>query len=129
MTGVNVSTGSHRSGMARRHPAKPIARRLHVWRWVWAVVVTALLAWFGLKIAQTPSLHWGVIGHYLFFPQILSGVRNTIIVSVLAQSIGIVGGLLLALCRLSHNPVLKAMSGGYRLPFPGRPTPVPLCLF
>ena len=126
MTGVNVSTGSHRSDMARRHADMPIARRLHVWRWVWAVVVTALLAWFGVKIAQTPSLHWGVIGHYLFFPQILSGVRNTIIVSVLAQAIGIVGGLLLALCRLSHNPVLKAMSGGYVWLFRGVPVLVQL---
>jgi len=46
----------------------------HPWRWVSAVVVLALAGLAIDILATAPQLDWGVVGKYLFNPQILGGV-------------------------------------------------------
>lgn len=126
MTNIDAHPSARGSGLAQRHAQMPIARRHHFWRWLSAAVLLALLAWFGWRIANTPSIHWNIVADYLFRPNILTGVGNTVIVTVFAMAIGIAGGLLLAICRLSGNPVLRAVSGGFVWFFRGVPVLVQL---
>lgn len=126
MTNIDAQLSARRSGLAQRHVQMPIARRLHFWRWISVVVLLALLAWFGWRVANSPSVHWNIVADYLFRPNILVGVGNTATITVLAMSIGIAGGLLLAICRLSGNPVLRAVSGGFIWFFRGVPVLVQL---
>jgi polar amino acid transport system permease protein len=91
-----------------------------------AVLTLALISWFVMRLAVNPVLDWAVVGEYLFSPQILSGVRNTIVVTLLAEVIGIVAGLFLAIARISPNPVIQTLSWFYIWFFRGIPVLVQL---
>ncbi|ORB27926.1 amino acid ABC transporter permease [Mycolicibacterium parafortuitum] len=104
----------------------PQARTYHLGRWAVSAVVVLLSVLFVRVLATNPNLDWGVVGEYLFNPTILTGVKNTIVITVLAQAIGIFGGLLLALARLSANPVLRTGAMLYIWLFRGVPVLVQL---
>lgn len=114
------------SGLSARHAGMAVAHDRHLGRWAISLVVAVALAWLVVAVAANPNLDWGVVGEYLFDPSILAGVRNTVIITVLSQVIGIAGGLVLALCRLSANPVLSVFSFGYIWFFRGVPVLVQL---
>jgi polar amino acid transport system permease protein len=58
---------------------------------------------------------------YLFAAPTLSGVLVTIELTVLAMVIGLIGAVILALMRLSQNPVLVAVAWAYQWFFRGTP--------
>jgi polar amino acid transport system permease protein len=69
----------------------------------------------------SPNVQRGAIAHYLFVPLTLRGVLVTIELTAIAMSIGVVGGVLLAVMRLSKNPVLVGISWLYIWFFRGTP--------
>src|SRR5205807_9864148 len=71
-------------------------------------------------------IDWEQVRKYQFSPLILEGVRNTIVLSVLAQSAGIGLGVLFAVMRISRNPVMGAVSSFYIWFFRGTPVLVQL---
>jgi polar amino acid transport system permease protein len=93
----------------------------HYGRWVAAVLVLLLVAWLVVSAAGTDAVQWGEIPRYLFAASILDGLRNMLLISVLAQAMGIVLGVLLAVMRLSGNPVMAAVSGAFVWFFRGTP--------
>ena len=93
----------------------------HPWRWVFAVVVLALAALAVDILATAPLLDWTVVGTYLFNPQILHGVVVTLELTVIAMVIGVALGVLLAVMRLSRNPVVSSVSWFYIWFFRGTP--------
>lgn len=50
-------------------------------------------------------LDWNIIVHY--FPFLLSGALLTLKISVLSLVLGLAFGLIAALCKLAHNPLLR----------------------
>src|SRR5581483_6688737 len=106
---------------ATEQPAPKIIRRRHFGRWVAAVVVLAILVELIISLWNNPNLNRHVVQHYLFTDVTLSGIRVTIELTVIAMVIGIIGAVLLALMRLSGNPVLVAISLGYIWFFRGTP--------
>ena len=119
-------SGARASGRSAHDAALPAARPLHLGRWVISLVMLVLLALFIRVMATNPNLDWDIVADYLFEPTVLQGVKNTIIITVLSQAIGIGGGLLLALARLSDNPVLRVGAGSYIWFFRGVPVLVQL---
>src|SRR5207244_133469 len=81
------------------------------------------------SVVGSHKIQGTVIRKYLFHEQILLGLRNTIILSVVAQAIGIVLGILLAVMRLAHNWVLKSVGWFYIWLFRGTPVLVQLILW
>jgi polar amino acid transport system permease protein len=71
--------------------------------------------------AAAPTLDWRVVGQYLFFPRILDGIVVTLELTVIAMAIGVSLGVLLAVMRLSVNPVLSSVSWFYIWFFRGTP--------
>lgn len=118
--------GARESGRDKHDAALPQARSLHVGRWAISLVIGVLLVLFVRALASNPNLDWDVVADYLFNPTVLNGVKNTIIITVLSQAIGIGGGLLLALARLSRNPLLRTGAGTYIWFFRGVPVLVQL---
>jgi polar amino acid transport system permease protein len=118
--------GARASGKSAHDAALPQARPLHLWRWAISLILLVLLGLFVRAVASNPSLDWDVVADYLFDPTVLNGVKNTIIITVLSQAIGVGGGLILALARLSANPVLRVGAGGYIWFFRGVPVLVQL---
>lgn len=90
-------------------------------RWIGAVVALLLLSALLLSFVRNPRVHWDVVGEYLFKGLTLRGVLVTIELTAIAMAIGIVGGLLLAVMRLSNNPVLAAIARLYVWFFRGTP--------
>lgn len=78
------------------------------------------------SVMTNPRFKWGVVGEYIFSDSILSGVRLTLILTVIAQSLGILIGVALAIMRLSPNPVLSRCAWVYLWFFRGTPLLVQL---
>ena len=98
----------------------------HPWRWVSAVVVLIVLASIVQTFATAPNLHWDVVEFWVFSPRILDGLRATLVLTAVAMLIGIALGVVLAVLRLSPNPVLSAASWVYIWLFRGTPVLVQL---
>jgi polar amino acid transport system permease protein len=69
---------------------------------------------------------WSEVGHYLFDPRILHGARLTIELTFACMALGIVLGVLLAVMRLSPNPLISGGSWLYIWFFRGTPVLVQL---
>ena len=93
----------------------------HLGRWAAAVVVLAIAAEIVYTLATAPNLRWSVVGHYLTHRLILQGIVTTLQLTVLAMLIGIVGGVVVAVMRLSPNPVVSSVSWFYVWFFRGTP--------
>ncbi|MDX6230552.1 MAG: polar amino acid transport system permease protein [Frankiales bacterium] len=98
----------------------------HPGRWVAAAVVVVLLAMLVHSLFANPRWEWGVVGDYLFDHTVVHAVLVTLELTVLAMAIGIVGGILLAVARLSKNPVVSGASWFYIQFFRGTPILVQL---
>ena len=88
-----------------------------------------MLVLLGLFIRLVIDSHFAdfaVVRRFLFNRTILQGLRNTVIISVLAQATGIALGVVLAVMRLSKNPVLSVTSWLYIWLFRGTPVLVQL---
>jgi polar amino acid transport system permease protein len=98
----------------------------HAWRWVAALIVLVLAVAVGNSMATNKRFGWGQVGHYLFDGRITHGVIVTIELTLAAQAIGVVLGILLAVMRLSPNPLVATGSWIYVWFFRGTPVLVQL---
>lgn len=73
-----------------------------------------------------PRMQWATVGEFLFAPVVMEGLGTTLLLTVLAMLIGVVGGIILAVLRMSANPVLSRISGLYIWVFRGTPLLVQL---
>jgi len=101
-------------------------RTRHPWRVVVAVVLIALLALFVIDAAQRPTYDWAAFGKYIFDQRISQAALITLELTVYSMVIAIILGLLLAVMRLSPNPVLKSIAWLYIWIFRGTPVYVQL---
>jgi polar amino acid transport system permease protein len=97
----------------------------HYGRWVSAAILIALVVWLVDALSRA-AIDYGSIPGYLHDHAILVGARNTLIISVLAQAMGIVLGIVFAVMRLSRNPVVGGVSWFYIWFFRGTPVLVQL---
>ncbi|AMO61590.1 Truncated polar amino acid ABC transporter [Mycolicibacterium phlei] len=99
----------------------------HPWRWVAAVVIAVLVVLFLYGAATNDAYRWSTYFEYLFNERVLVvGVLNTLQLTVYSMVLAIVLGVLLAVMRLSPNPVFKAVSWVYLWIFRGTPVYVQL---
>jgi len=109
------STGERRPEAIKAIPVR------HPWRWVSAIVVLAITADAVYTIATAPHLDWNAVGKYLFQRLIREGAVVTLELTVLAMVIGIGLGIVLAVMRISPNPVMSTVSWFYIWFFRGTP--------
>jgi polar amino acid transport system permease protein len=102
--------------------------RRHVGRWVVSAVVVVLLAELVRTIASNPTYQWDAFPHYFTRPFILQGVQLTLEVTLYSAVLGFVLGVVLALARLSGNPLLNGLSWLYTWFFRSLPIPVLLII-
>ena len=98
----------------------------HPWRWVAAVVIVILVVLFVYGAATNDAYRWRIFAEYLFNDRILMGVSNTLQLTVYSMVIAIVLGVILAVMRLSANPVFRSVSWMYLWIFRGTPIYVQL---
>nr|WP_304046622.1 amino acid ABC transporter permease [Jatrophihabitans endophyticus] len=95
-------------------------------RWVAAVVILALLVLFVYGAATNDNFQWGTYGSYLFDKRISTGAWVTVQVTFWSMVIGIGLGVLLAVMRMTSNPVLQGVAWLYLWIFRGTPVYVQL---
>ena len=93
----------------------------HPGRWVAAAIVLVIVVAAVNSVVTNPRFQWGVVGHYLFDSRITHGVVVTIELTLAAQAIGIALGVLLAIMRLSPNPLVAGAGWVYVWFFRGTP--------
>jgi len=129
-------TDIKKTGPADEPPASPTAavpapeaiRAIpvrHYGRYVSALVAIAALASIIYAFSQG-KINWGAIPDYFFDDRIIDGVGQTLLLTALSMLIGVVGGVLLAVMRLSKNPVTSSISWFYIWFFRGTPVLVQL---
>ena len=98
----------------------------HPWRIVFAVVVILAAAVFVVDAAMRPAYDWASVGKYLFDQRVSLAALNTLQLTVYSMIVAIVLGVILAVMRLSPNPVLKSVAWFYVWLFRGTPVYVQL---
>lgn len=98
----------------------------HPWRWVAAIVILILVGLFLYGAATNPAYGWGTFFKYLFNKRVLLGVFNTLQLTVYSMLLAIVLAVILAVMRLSPNPVFRSVSWVYLWLFRGTPVYVQL---
>lgn len=93
----------------------------HPWRWLFAILLVVLVANAVWSIATQAHIDWSVIGQYLFSAPIFTGIKWTLILTVVAMVMGVLLGVVLAVMWLSPNPVASAVSWFYIWVFRGTP--------
>ena len=100
-------------GVAELAPSQRVVPLRHPWTWV-ASVVVAILALLALaSVATNRAFQWPVVAEYMLNGQILLGLARTLELTVIAMAIGLALGTLLAMMRLSPNPLLSTVSWAY----------------
>ncbi|HEV7566571.1 MAG TPA: amino acid ABC transporter permease [Microbacteriaceae bacterium] len=120
-----ASTVSPPNGGSHPEAIKAIKLR-HPWRILISVVLIILLVLFVLDAAQRPAYGWPDVGKYIFDRRISQAALVTLELTVYSMIIAIVLGLLLAVMRLSPNPVVKSVAWLYLWVFRGTPIYVQL---
>nr|WP_240746710.1 amino acid ABC transporter permease [Cryptosporangium phraense] len=102
---------------AAADPRPPAAQRVLPYRrpgrWVLTAIVLVVVAQVLHGLATNEFFQWDRFGYWFFRPVILDGLVITLEVSAWSAVIALAFGIVLALMRLSGNPVLKAVSWAY----------------
>ena len=113
----------NRRSQPERIEAKPLR---HPGRWVLATILLLLVAWFVIGAARNEAYGWDTYFQYLFDTRIAVAGLHTLAITLLGMLIGVVGGVLLAVMRMSPNPVFNAVSWVFLWIFRGTPIYVQL---
>jgi polar amino acid transport system permease protein len=93
----------------------------HTGRWLAALLILFLLYAVGASMATNKRFGWPVVRHYFTSSQILHGLVVTLELTVTSMAIGITLGVILAVMRLSPNPLVSGASWLYIWFFRGTP--------
>ena len=93
----------------------------HPWRMASALVILAALGGTVWSFAKNPNVQWSIVGRYFFDGLVVNGVLVTLYLTFIAMAIGIVGAVVIAVMRLSENPVLSSIAKFYIWFFRGTP--------
>ena len=93
----------------------------HPWRWVSVAVLGVLVAMLVNSLVTNDAYRWNTVGTYLFDQRLTRGALVTLELTVLAMVLGVSLGVVLAVMRLSPNPVLSSAAWVYLWVFRGTP--------
>ncbi|MFJ4210855.1 amino acid ABC transporter permease [Paenarthrobacter sp. NPDC089675] len=102
--------------------------RKHPLRWVMAVLCLAVMAGVIVALAQA-KIVWPNVLVYTFTVPFLQAVWSTIVLAVVSQVLAIAIGVVVAIMRISHNPVASSIASFYIWIFRGVPVLVQILMW
>lgn len=102
--------------------------RRYYGRMFFATLLVVLLIGLGNAFAKG-QIEWSYVGQFLTSKAILFGLMNTILMSLLAMTLGVIFGVITAIMRMSQNPILQYVALGYTWLFRGTPLILQLLLW
>lgn len=103
-------------------------RRKYYGRYVSGLAIIVILLLI-IRAFRDGMIDWEIVGEFLTAESILLGLLKTIIMAPLAMLLGLVLGLVIALMRMSQNPVCSSFAIGYMWLFRGSPQLLQLFLW
>lgn len=97
-------------------------------RWLAAVVICVLIAALANAFAHG-QIAWRYVATFFTARSILSGLVNTIAMSIAAMALAVMLGIIAAVMRVSRNPVVQGAAMGYAWLFRGTPVILQLLLW
>jgi polar amino acid transport system permease protein len=110
-----ATNGASTAGELRAIPVR------HRGRWAAAALLVVVALAFIRSAATNARFGWETVGEYLFSGRVLHGLVVTLELTVIAMAVGIVLGIVLAVMRLSPNPLIAGVSWLYIWFFRGTP--------
>lgn len=124
------AAGAGMPAPARSRPETIKAIPVRHWgRWIGAIIVIYLVAALIYSFVKNENVDWPTVWDYMFAKVTLQGLQLTIELTFIAMLIGAVGGVLLAVMRLSDNYVLSGIAWVYIWFFRGTPVYVQIILW
>lgn len=115
--------------LPERADALTIVPRRRTGQWAAAVVVLVLLGIAVNSVLRNRAFQWNVVADYFTSASVLRGLWLTLWLTAVVMVLGFALGTLLAVFRLSANPVLRAVGWGYVWLFRSIPILVQLLLW
>lgn len=103
-----------------------VVRAKHPWRWIAGTVVSGLCLLLAYSALANPRFGWGQVAAFIRDVSIVRGVGITLMLTLVCMVAGVILGAVLAVMRLSVNPVMRASAGLYVGFFRGTPVLVQL---
>lgn len=100
----------------------------HPGRWITGAACIAVLI-FLLHSFANSKIEWSYVGDFFTATAIVRGMGNTLLLTACAMTLGLVLGLIVALMRLSGNPLARFLAGAYIWFFRGTPVYLQLLLW
>ncbi|MFI7010997.1 amino acid ABC transporter permease [Streptomyces sp. NPDC050145] len=112
MSSQTLTKTTPRRAASGAAPPRIVARR-RTGQWLAAALVLTLLGLAVNSVLRNEAFQWGVVADYFTTTAVLRGLGLTLWLTALVMALGFALGTLLAVLRLSANPVLRAVSWGY----------------
>ncbi|MER7710012.1 amino acid ABC transporter permease [Streptomyces werraensis] len=93
--------------------APRIVPRRNVGRWIGAGLALLLFAMLLNSVVRNDAFQWSVVGRYFTTSAVLDGLLLSLWLTAVVMVLGFLTGTVLAVMRLSGNPVLRTLSWGY----------------
>ncbi|MEZ7156830.1 amino acid ABC transporter permease [Streptomyces sp. MAD19A] len=90
-----------------------IVPRRNVGRWITAGLALLLFAMVLNSVVRNDAFQWSVVGRYFTTSAVLDGLLLSLWLTAVVMVLGFLTGTVLAVMRLSGNPVLRTLSWGY----------------
>jgi polar amino acid transport system permease protein len=103
-----------------------VVRQPSMGRWVGVAAVGLVVIWIVYQILTNPGFQWDVVGRYMLDANVLHGVAMTLELTALVMVIGMVIGVVVALMRMSGDPLLMFCAHAFVWFFRGTPVLVQL---
>lgn len=103
-----------------------VVRNKHVGRWAGALVCAALGGLLLNSAVTNPRFGWDQVALYFRDGAIIQGIVVTLELTIICMALGMVLGVVLAVMRISSNPVISWMARVYQGFFRGTPVLVQL---
>ncbi|MBB2995603.1 amino acid ABC transporter permease [Paeniglutamicibacter cryotolerans] len=103
-----------------------IVKARHPGRWASAIVILILAGMLARSVMVNPNFGWATVGAYIRDVSIVRGIMVTLELTAICMVIGIVLGVIVAVMRLSANPVIRTAAFAYVNFFRGTPVLVQL---
>jgi polar amino acid transport system permease protein len=117
---IDVVGGPQRSSADVALPINATPAR-YPGRWLTALACLFLVGCVVDAFVASPNIKWAEVASYFLSQNVLRGLWLTVVLTIAAQSVGIVGGVILASMSMSLNPVLRTISSAYIWLFRGTP--------
>ena len=116
MSAPSTDTDVDRPGLIEARPVR------HPWRWVAIAIIALLVTMMVNLIFTNPAFDWEFVFQAMFQTPVLRGLYvGTLLTTMLAMTVGILGGVLTAVMRLSDNPILSGVAWVFTWFFRGIP--------